>query len=98
MNLHFLLTTESTEANSSLNPKPDQQDGSCKRRETSARTFHCSFQASLSTYEVLAVLLEWVSEVHLRQSVIDQPAKPPECLSNPEYVQNKCLKVWLTVS
>ena len=50
-------------------------------------------KVSMNTYEVLTTLLEWVSEVHLRHTVTDQPTKPLEVFNNPEFMQMKCLKV-----
>ena len=47
----------------------------------------------MSTYEVLTTLLEWISEVHLRHTITDQPTKPLEVFNNPEFMQIKCLKV-----
>ena len=54
------------------------------------------FQVSVNTYEVLTTLLEWVSEVHLRHTVTEQPTKPLEIFNNPEFMQVKCLKVRTT--
>ncbi len=53
--------------------------------------FH--LQASMNTYEVMTVMLEWVSEVHLRHTITEQPTKPLEVFNNPEFVQGKCLRV-----
>ena len=47
----------------------------------------------MNTYEVMTVMLEWVSEVHLRHTITEQPTKPLEVFNNPEFVQGKCLRV-----
>ncbi|XP_041359227.1 coiled-coil domain-containing protein 138-like isoform X2 [Gigantopelta aegis] len=46
-----------------------------------------------SVLDTLAVLLDWVCDAHLRQMVTDQPTKPLDRYSSPEYLQEKILRV-----
>lgn len=41
----------------------------------------------------MSVLLEWVCDAHLRQSITDQPTHPSEKFCAPEFLQDKILKV-----
>lgn len=41
--------------------------------------------------DVLSVLLEWISDSHLRPAISDQPTKQVAC--HAEFIQEKCLKV-----
>ncbi|KAL8617204.1 hypothetical protein ACOMHN_014374 [Nucella lapillus] len=44
-------------------------------------------------YDTLCVLLEWVCEAHLRQSLTDQPTQPAERFSAPHFLHDKVLKL-----
>ncbi|PVD34436.1 hypothetical protein C0Q70_05709 [Pomacea canaliculata] len=44
-------------------------------------------------YDIMSVLLEWVCDAHLRQSITDQPTHPSEKFCAPEFLQDKILKV-----
>ncbi|XP_076447057.1 coiled-coil domain-containing protein 138-like isoform X2 [Babylonia areolata] len=44
-------------------------------------------------YDMLSVLLEWVCEAHLRQSITDQPTHPSERFSAADFLQDKVLKL-----
>lgn len=44
-------------------------------------------------YDIMSVLLEWVCEAHLRQSMTDQPTHPAERFSAPDFLQDKILRV-----
>ncbi|OWF47641.1 coiled-coil domain-containing protein 138-like [Mizuhopecten yessoensis] len=45
------------------------------------------------TFDVMGVLLDWISDAHLRYTVTDQPSRPAERYFSPEYVQEKVLKI-----
>jgi hypothetical protein len=41
----------------------------------------------------MGILLDWICDAHLRYAVTDQPARPTERFSSPEYVLERVLKV-----
>ncbi|KAK6172907.1 hypothetical protein SNE40_016474 [Patella caerulea] len=43
--------------------------------------------------ETMSVLLDWVCDAHLRQTLTEQPTQPSERLTQPEYVQEKIVRV-----
>ena len=50
-------------------------------------------QFSACSYDVMGILLDWICDAHLRYAVTDQPARPTERFSSPEYVLERVLKV-----
>lgn len=44
-------------------------------------------------YDIMSVLLEWICDAHLRQSITDQPTQPAEKFCTSDYLQEKVLRV-----
>jgi len=41
----------------------------------------------------MAVLLQWIADVHLRQAITEQPTKLLEGACSQEFIQEKCFRV-----
>jgi len=65
-----------------------EQSRDVTKPRSSAKCSCCS-----GVYEVLAVLLEWISEVNLRHAITDQPTKPLEGFNSKHFLHDKCFKV-----
>lgn len=50
-------------------------------------------QKTAACFDVTGVLLDWVSDAHLRCAVSDLPGKPFERFLSPEYLQEKIMKI-----
>ncbi|KAK3611226.1 hypothetical protein CHS0354_002122 [Potamilus streckersoni] len=48
---------------------------------------------TVNTFEVMSTLLDWICDAHLRYTVTDQPTRPVERFSSPEFLQEKVLKI-----
>ena len=44
-------------------------------------------------FDVTGILLDWVSDAHLRCAVLDTPGRPFDRFLSPEYLQDKIMKV-----
>ncbi|KAK7467865.1 hypothetical protein BaRGS_00036902 [Batillaria attramentaria] len=69
----------------SVKDSKDAEDRQSKQQKPKA--------ARSSVYDIMSLLLEWVCEAHLRQSMTDQPTHPVERFSTPDFLQDKILRV-----
>ncbi|XP_048756583.1 coiled-coil domain-containing protein 138-like [Ostrea edulis] len=71
------------------NAVPKQQ----KPKEAEEKTKQRTQKTAACCFDVTGILLDWVSDAHLRCAVSDLPGKPLERFLSPEYLQEKIMKI-----
>lgn len=64
-----------------------------KEPEDKSTKPHKSKAIRSPVYDIMSVLLEWVCEAHLRQSLTEQPTHPSEKYSGADFLQDKVLRL-----